>query len=320
MKKITLAMFDQEGYTCRLADYLCRHQNSLLDVRLFTNKTSLHQFLEKESVDLLLIGEQDWEPQVYSNSRIHKLVILSSGDMVREGTEQTVIFKYQSAETIVSELLAVIAEADGIRMSRHRTSSGFTEFIGIFSPFGGAGVSSFSFRIAREYGVQYRTLYLNLELFEGMTADMTEKRRGPEEAEGSRGMSELIFYLRQRKDKTGIKLLSLTRHYAGIDCIGTVEDYRDLYSMRKEDLQKLLEVLAEETEYQKIIFDIGFISETSLELMRSCDCLYLPLPCSEVQKKKQESFQKLLLREGMEETAGRIQFVNMKEVAEGRNQ
>ncbi len=38
MKKIVVAMYDEEGYTRRLADYVSQQQNNLFDVRLFTRE------------------------------------------------------------------------------------------------------------------------------------------------------------------------------------------------------------------------------------------------------------------------------------------
>ena len=63
MKKILVAMFDQEGYTRRLASYLNHHQNSMMEVRLFTNEESLKQFLQQEPVEMPLVAERDWDPQ-----------------------------------------------------------------------------------------------------------------------------------------------------------------------------------------------------------------------------------------------------------------
>lgn len=306
-------MFDQEGYTRRLADYLNHHPNSMLEVRLFTNTDSLRQFLRKKPVEMLLIGERDWDPRWEKDTQIRRLIFLSDGDVVREGMGWPVIFKFQSAESIIQELLNVIADDDGMQVKSQRASSEQIEFIGVYSPYGGAGVSTFAYEMAKEYGMQYSTLYLNLELFHGMPGRNISKWKEYTPIETNRGMSELIFYLRQNKAKIAVKLQSLVQIQDGIAMIRAVEDYRDLYSMTVEDMQKLLHVLAEETEYQKVFFDIGFLGETSLELMRYCDVLYLPKARSEIQHIKQTSFEQLLIREGDQEMVERIQFVTMRE-------
>lgn len=61
MKKIVVAMYDEEGYTRRLADYFCQHQKNLFDVRLFTSEESLRKFLIGQGTELLITGERDWE-------------------------------------------------------------------------------------------------------------------------------------------------------------------------------------------------------------------------------------------------------------------
>ncbi len=313
MNKIIVAMFDREGYTRHLAEYLLHHCSALLDVRLFTNAEQLQQFLHRERVEMLLIGERDWDPSWRDRADVRHLIFLSDGNMVREGMGKSVIFKYQSAESIVREILAIIADDDAIQTAGTCIKMKHAEFIGVYSPFGGAGVSTFAYCIAREYGVQYQTLYLNMELFNGMSVYRDRDGKGILDETESKGMSELIFYIHQNKDKLAVKIQSLVKRRERIDCIDAVEDYRDLYSMTIPDLQRLLQVLAEESAYQKILFDIGYLGETTLELMRSCDILYLPKAVSEIQQNKQISFEQLLLREGDQELVERIRFVAMKE-------
>ena len=312
MKKIIVAMFDREGYTKRLAEYLIHHCHAMLDVRLFTNIENMRQFLRRERVEMLLVGEKDWDSAWETEANVHRLIFLSDGDMVCEGTSRQIIFKYQSAESIVKELLSVIAEDDTIQTGNVKVGIRNAEFIGVYSPFGGAGASTFAYRMAKEYGVQYLTLYLNMELFDGMSIYQDRQHRDITGA-GRGGMSELIFYLQQNKDKLAVKIQALAQRQDGIDCIAAVEDYRDLYSMKVVDLRHLLQVLAEETEYQKILFDIGYLGESSLELMRHCDILYLPKAGSDIQQNKQSSFEQLLIREGDQDMLERIQFVTMKE-------
>lgn len=75
MKKIVVAMYDEEGYTRRLADYFCQHQKNLFDVRLFTSEESLRKFLIGQGTELLITGERDWELFRGINHGIHPLNI-----------------------------------------------------------------------------------------------------------------------------------------------------------------------------------------------------------------------------------------------------
>ena len=108
-----------------------------------------------------------------------------------------------------------------------------------------------------------------------------------------------------------MKIQSIIHNHEGCDCILPVDDYRDLYSITAGDMNEFIDVIARKTDYQTIIFDIGFISEASLVLMKSCDKLMVPKAEDSFQNKMQESFEKYLLREGMEDVLSNINFVNL---------
>lgn len=312
MGKIVIAMYDRDGYTKKLADYFCRHQRNLLDVRLFTREESLRNFLAQECAELLVIGEQDWELLRNEQGNVHKLILLSDGQYVREETGQNIIFKYQSAESVLQTILATIAEDDQMQIPIRRKQGGGTSFIGVYAPFGGAGVTTFSWQLVREYSLQGNCLYMDFQLFAGLPFENAGKRMELWKSGKTGGLSDLIFFLRQHREKVALKLESLVCHDNGLDYIAAVEDYRDLYSMTITDLQRLLVVLAEETMYSTIVFDIGFFNETALELMKHVDALYMPKAITGIQKRKRHSFEQLLNREGLHELAGQIQYIEIK--------
>ncbi|MCH5268386.1 MAG: hypothetical protein J1E62_08595 [Lachnospiraceae bacterium] len=313
MKKIVVAMYDREGYTSRLADYFCQHQKSLLDVRLFTSEESLQRFLKQQCVEVLVIGEQELDSFQQMESRIHRTVLLSEGQCVRENTGETVVFKYQSAESVLQTILTIIADDDRMSVPIQKKQVGRTSFIGVYAPFGGAGVSSFSWKLLQEYSIREKCLYIALELFDGLpSATIGKRMNNAWNIEETGGMSELIFFLRQHREKISVKLDSLVRHIDGMHCIAAVEDYRDLYDMTISDLLLLLEVLARETDYEKVVFDIGFLGDVTLELMKHLDTLYMPRAVTATHKKKLEAFTRLLHREGLNELSKQIQYVEVK--------
>ena len=131
-----------------------------------------------------------------------------------------------------------------------------TEFVGVFAPYGGAGVTSMALQLAQKYSAQTRCLYLNFEVFDGKVLTDDERNNDIWNANMCRGMSDLIFFLRQRQEKTAVKLQSLIRRIGTIEGIGAVEDYRDLYELSAKDLERLLLVLAEDTEYELSLIHI----------------------------------------------------------------
>ena len=123
-----------------------------------------------------------------------------------------------------------------------------------------------------------------------------------------------LFYIKQKKNKLAFKLGSIiNQHHDGYSYILPVEDYRDLYSITTDDMERLTDVLIRETAYEKIIFDVGYINEASLRLFQICDVLLLPEPSDTIQVNKQNSFKKLLIRSGMEKVADNIKWIPLKE-------
>lgn len=307
MKKVKIALYDQEGYTQHLAEYMCRKNYKIFETRLFTSMEGLKKYLEKNTIDVLLIGEEVVSELSEAMHCICECILLSAGNFVAEGSRYDTIFKYQSAEQIVKELLSLIAEDDSISFIAPDISKKAGEIIGVYAPYGGAGVTSIALRMGKELAKEGKVLYISLELFGGIS--FTEEGKKQEKMTTLRGMSEVIFYLKQGKEKLAIKLASLIQQKGELDCIAAVEDYRDLYQITAGEMKVLLQVLLEETCYEKIVFDIGYLSDATLYLLQCANRVYMPAGKGEMQKNKQEGFFKLLQRENLLELRSQIQFV-----------
>lgn len=308
LKKIRIALYDKSGYMQSLVEYLCQNGHRSIETRLFTTLDTLVQSAEKRMIDVLLAGEEVVEEIAPLKEKLSQIILLSEGNMVSERSEYYVIFKYQSAPDIMKEVLAQIAENDEIHYTDYKVLKEAGEIIAVYAPFGGAGVTKYAFGLAQELSKRYRTLYVNLELFHGMS-HLLQDRKG-RQIESFRGMSEVIFYLKQKKEKLAIKLESIAFSVQELDCIMTVEDYRDLYHMTREDMEELLQVILFQSEYDKIVFDIGYIGSATLCLLERAGCIYMPEAMTDIQKSKAESFERLLAREGLEEILHKRKYIN----------
>lgn len=304
MNKIKIALLEDISYSRCFSEYVSHKKNSLMDIQIFSNTDSIREYITDNIINILLVG-QDMIDNLAECSQIKKIIVLSEGDRVCEYSEYPVIFKYQSVDMIIKEVLNIIAEDESISECSAKFSRKEKEFIGVFSPFGGTGVSEFSWQLLKQNSRLKRTLYINLEMFNGIGF---ERKKG---GEYIRGMSEAVFYIKQQKGKLGIKLQSLIHTYENCDCIYPVEDYRDLYSLSSQDMNEFLNVLAHETDYETIIFNIGYMSESSLVLMESCDKIILPKAENSIQEKMQESFERFLTREGLKNTISNIDYITM---------
>ena len=234
LKKIQIALYDREGYMSCLVDYLCRKSHSVMETRLFTSLEMLKKAAEGGGIDVLLAGEEVAGEIRGLREKIPQIMLLSEGSQVSEKSDYYLLFKYQSAQNIVKEVLGQIAEDDRICYTQHSIVGRTADFIGVYAPFGGSGVTKYALSMAQGLAKQYKTLYVNMELFQGLNL-LAEGKKGQAQTL-SRGMSEVIFYLKQRKDKLALKLETLIISASELDYIMAVEDYRDLYAMDCENI------------------------------------------------------------------------------------
>lgn len=308
MKKIQIALYDREGYMSCLVDYLCKKGHSMLETRLFSSLDMLAECAEAGKIDVLLAGEEVVEEIRRLEGKIAKIMLLSEGNQVKEGSGYYLLFKYQSAQEIVKEVLEQIAEDDAIGFTKTFSAKRTVSFAGVYAPFGGSGVTEYALSLARRLAEREKVLYVSLEPFHSLDF-LQDAGKG---TVTYRGMSEVIFYLKQRKEKLALKLETVVIPKEGTDYIFAVEDYRDLYSLSCEDVRQFLEVLSQQTEYETVIFDIGCLSEALLYLMEHCDKLYMPQAETRQQKSKESAFLRFLHRDNHEQLMQGFQRIQGK--------
>ena len=114
------------------------------------------------------------------------------------------------------------------------------------------------------------------------------------------GFSELVYYLKQRKSNLAMKLQTLVRKEGNVDLLQPAGHYNDLYALEAQDIQLLIEELCGATAYDVVIFDIGFISDGTMELLEASHTIYMPSSESKSAKEKEERFFQFLKKEGRE--------------------
>lgn len=307
MKRMLLAVLADEMYSNKFFDYINHHKNMLVDMVTFTSINSAEEYTKHGMIDILLVNDNMADEAGRLNN-IKKIIILSDGGYTGQ-QEYPVIFRYQPAGNILKEIFAQVAEDDNIpgRPLIHTTKQ--AELIAVFSPYGGSGASTYARNLCTGMAGSNNVLYINLEVFDSFAEfENDEDKRGY-----ICGMSEAVYYIKQKKDKLAFKLGSIIKHHNdGYNYILPVEDYRDLYSISPEDMECFTDVVCKGMMYDKAVFDVGYIHLSSLKLFQVCDVLILPEAPGKLQENKQHSFERLLIRNGMERVVQKIKYVAMK--------
>lgn len=295
MSKVVFGLYDEVGYMRLLADYLERNSPKV-ECHLFTGKDTLEEYLKRNELDVLLLGEEVETDRVKSWENVKKQLIFTEEPVEKSETASGRIFKYQSAGEIMEMIFEQFLKLDS-GVAKKKEFHGKVRFYGVFRLF--ENDSKILEGLLQREAAEGKTLILDFGYFSGIS--ITGKKE--------KGMTELLFYLKQKTEKTARKLSGLIQEWKGVDYLPAVGDYRDLYGVTKKEVELLLQILSENTEYENVIFDIGFLGEATLYLLGKCEYVFLRQPQNQWEENKKEGFLQLLQRENMQSVVEKMDYL-----------
>lgn len=292
MRKKQIAVCDREpAYTLRFAEYANRRRDALFLVHGFGSFEELEAYLGTHTVDVLLLAASFAErlPRAPRAGQVILLVekdylgekdllgekdylggknCLEKRDCLGEAQGYPVILKLQSAKAILRQTLDLYAQTApaGLGLA---LKPGKMKRIGIYSPVGRTGKTSFALALGQRLTLRKKTLYLNLEEYSGFE---TLYPYGD-----GWTLSELMYFLKQGKNAFACKLESMIQEIGGLDYIPPLKSPVELRHVSLENWECLLEALEKESRYQLVILDLGGAVNGLYELLESCDVIYTPV-------------------------------------------
>jgi hypothetical protein len=310
VKRRQMAVCDEEQeYTRRFAGYANRYRDPLFTVHGYTNIQELIEDTKEHPADIILLSG-NLTKELGKEGQTGQIICLSEEEYQEEMPDYPMIYKYQSCQQILRKAYAIYAE---------RTPAGLgtalrlrdMKRIGVFSPAGRTGKTSFALALGKELAKQRRTLYLNMEEFSGFEILYPW-------GDGWT-LSELIYYMKQGKNAFACKLESMTGQIGGLDYIPPVKSPLELRSIGREDWEKLLEALEKESRYEYVILDLSCGVESLFELLEQCDGIYMPHASDETAQAKLWQYKealKLLEMEDILEKTEKIVFSSAEQLEE----
>lgn len=266
-------------------NYINRKGKLSLQISVFSNIECLLEYTKQNIVDILLMGEDGILELGNLKDVAEDIYILTERQCVQENYGYPTIYKFQSADQIIMKILELyMADKDGKNELINSTYKDKT-IIGVFSPKGGSKKTSLSLALSNYFGTSQKTLYVNFELFCELSFLCTGEKSG---------FSELLYYIKQKKSNLSIKLNSVVCNYNKFDFIPAANHYLDLLEMNEDDINFFIQCLRNYSDYEVIIFDIGFFDKSILELLNCCDKIYVPVSNDWMSTDKKEAFYKQL--------------------------
>lgn len=298
MKKSIFAVCDLDSsYACNLTDYLNEKRSTPFEVQAFTNIESLKKFAAAQEIEILLISTRAMCDEI-RELPISRVVILSEGEQLQDLSleEYPFVYKYQSSDQLISEVMEYYA---GTKPGANLIATASkTKLIGIYSPVGRTGKTSFGLTLGEILSEDKAVLYLNLEEYSGFE-DLFDLHYRTD-------ITDLIYFARQKEGSLIYKLNSAIQSFHNLQYIPPALVSADLRDVSGEEWIAFLQEIMTYCEYDVILLDLGNQLDDLFQILQRCDCIYMPVMQDQAAKAKIAQYEHLLemldLREFSEKT------------------
>lgn len=297
MNTRTLVIFDEEKqYANLLMDYFTRKKDIPFQTVTFTEKSKLIQFLKKEKVEMLLISATDFNEEI-EQADIKEIILLSEGTLPLEYSKYQSIYKFKSAENIVREVLERFIEIESDKESLVVTK-GEAKVIGVYSPVGRSGKTTFALALAQILSEGHKTLFISFEEFAVFQNELELSSPG--------NLADLMYYYKQNPDTVSIKLQAIVQKINSLDYVSPIYYARDLRETTTEEWKKLLNHLSSVTSYEYIVLDIGDMIGDLLSMLDYCDQIFMPTVDDKLSEMKINKIETVILQSDKEKLLDKI--------------
>lgn len=269
-------------YAGRFADYANQKERIPFAVISFSTAERLWHYLEQQNAEILLLGDTAQEPHRYK-PQVKQIITLNDGCLSTQFAQYPTIYKFQSADNILREVMALYESEPG--MPAGGTTMSRCTVAGIFSPVNRCGKTAFSVTYAQTLAKENRTLYVNLEDCSGFLELL------PHEGQGD--FSDVLYYFRHNM-LSQTKLGSVIHPAGEMDYIPPARYPEDLFETDGDELMAVLKHIAAEGGYQTLVVDLGTLGKLAAQILGICDVIFMPVLEDAVSSAKIAEFEKYL--------------------------
>ena len=302
MKVGTLAIYDEdEAYANNLLEYISNKQGAVLDVIAFTNRDDLEKYCKDCHVDVLLISDRQMAEEI-TGWNIEKIILLNSGDIFSENEGYLSLYKYQSTDNIIREVLNYFVD---INLDRNATNlvNNRSRLIGVYSPYCSHIQSVWAFTLGRVLANEQKTLFISLKEYSTLEKLLGETN--------DNDISDLVYFFRQNPSIVPIKLQAIKNSIDNMDYVMPMKYFEDLENISKQQWISFIDMLANIDCYECIVVELGNKLKGALDILEMCDRKYMPTEQGDFVWMEQQIFEEYLLKTGREELIEKIDTVEI---------
>ena len=297
MNSRTLVIYDEEKqYSNLLMDFFSNKKDIPFQTITFTEKSKLIQFLQTNQIEMLLISANSLDEDIEA-ADIKEIILLSEGSLPLEYSTYPSIYKFKSAEDIVREVLERFIEIETDKES-FVAPKGKANIIGVYSPVGRSGKTTFAIALAQILSEGHKTLFISLEEFAVFQNEMEVSSPG--------NLADLMYYFKQNPDTVSIKLQAIVQNINSLDYVSPIYYARDLRETTTEEWKELFDYLSMVTSYEYIVLDIGDMIGDLLSMLDYCDQIFMPTVDDKLSEMKINKIETVILQSDKEKLLDKI--------------
>lgn len=285
MKKRILAICDLEVlYACNFMQYMSMKKTIPFEVQAFTDTQKLMEAAEKEKIEILLISDKAMNPKI-RELPVGQIMILSEGVHDPQLEQFPSIYKYQSSDKVIREVMACYGERS-LEEGGGQIQKRPVELIGIYSPLGRVLKTSFALTLGQILARDRAVFYLNLEEYAGFEQLF--------ERVYDSNLSDLIYFMKQRQENLLYRIRQMTETVNNLDYLPPAVSPLDIRSVEFREWDALLDELEFHSSYEVIILDLGNGVDGLFQILGRCSKIYMPVLSDNLSQAKIRQFETLL--------------------------
>ena len=292
MKKKIFAVCDLDAsYACSLMDYLNGKKTTPFEVQAFTNIESLQAYARENPIEVLLISIRAMCNEI-RDLPIGRIIMLSEGEALPELEEYPSVYKFQSSDQLLSEVLEYYVQMHPQPYIFGKTAHK-TRIYGIYSPIERARKTSFALTLGEVLSENNQVLYLNFEEFSGFEELFDMKYRTD--------ISDLIYFFRQKEGGFIYKLNSVVQTFHELHYIPPTLSPADIRDVSGKEWMDFLNEICTYGEYDILLLDLSEQVDELFQILRGCDRVYVPVLEDMLSQAKLSQYEKLIRMLDMED-------------------
>lgn len=254
----------------------------------FSDMESIEEFLEKDMLDVLLVG-QDYFDETLDSLKIGKVVRLL--EEKPDNNKENCIYKYQAAADIMSQLNGIL----NIASYKGQQCEMPVKIIGFYSPVRRCGKTGLAKSLAKKMAKKTDVLYLNLEPFASPISDNDDKV----------SLSDIFYYLEQGKVEEEVFERAVIENEE-IKQILPMDSPVDLLGITSESWNEFFMKINDKKVAEVIIVDFAECVSCFLQLFELCEKIYMPVLEEKTSAEKVKCFEEFLHRSVSREVESKI--------------